>query len=113
MRLPLRWLAILYGKLKASLAATSGIHTGQDALKMLMAGADVTMLCSMLLRHGIDHIKAIESTMAGWMSEHEYESVAQLKGSMSQKNCPHPSAFERVQYIHALSTYSQTHRKRW
>jgi dihydroorotate dehydrogenase (fumarate) len=113
MRLPLRWLAILYGKLKASLAATSGIHTGQDALKMLMAGADVTMLCSVLLRHGIDHIKTIESTMSGWMSEHEYESVAQLKGSMSQKNCPDPSAFERVQYIHALSTYSQTHPKRW
>ncbi|MGA8660474.1 MAG: dihydroorotate dehydrogenase-like protein [Chthoniobacterales bacterium] len=113
MRLPLRWLAILHGRLKASLAATSGIHTGFDALKMLMAGADVTMLCSVLLRHGIDHIKTIESTMSGWMSEHEYESVAQLKGSVSQQNSPDPSAFERVQYIHALSTYSQTHPKRW
>lgn len=113
MRLPLRWLAILSGRVKASLAATSGIHTGFDALKMLMAGADVTMLCSALLRHGIDYIKTIESTMCGWMSEHEYESVAQLKGSMSQKNSPDPSAFERVQYIHALSTYSQTHPRRW
>jgi dihydroorotate dehydrogenase (fumarate) len=113
MRLPLRWLAILHGRIKASLAATSGIHTGFDALKMLMAGADVTMLCSVLLRHGIDHIKTVESTMSGWMSEHEYESVAQLKGSMSQQNSLDPSAFERVQYIHALSTYSQTHPKRW
>lgn len=113
MRLPLRWLAILSGRVKASLAATSGIHTGFDALKMLMAGADVTMLCSALLRHGIDYIKTIESTMCGWMSEHEYESVAQLKGSMSQKNSLDPSAFERVQYIHALSTYSQTHPRRW
>jgi len=113
MRLPLRWLAILYGQLKASLAATSGIHSGLDVLKMLMAGADVTMLCSVLLRHGIDYIKTIEPTVCGWMIEHDYDSVAQLKGSMSQKNCPDPSAFERVQYIHALSSYSQTHPKRW
>ena len=105
MRVPLRWIAILYGRLQASLAATSGIHRAPDVLKMLMAGADVTMLCSTLLRHGIDHIKVIENDMVAWMQEHEYESVAQLKGSLSQKNCPAPSAFERAQYMRAISTY--------
>jgi dihydroorotate dehydrogenase (fumarate) len=72
---------------------------------MLMAGADVTMLCSILLRRGIEHIQVIEREMREWMEEHEYESVEQLKGSMSQKNCPDPSAFERAQYMRALETY--------
>jgi dihydroorotate dehydrogenase (fumarate) len=72
---------------------------------MLMAGADVTMLCSILLRRGIDHIGVIEREMREWMEEHEYESVEQLKGSMSQKNCPDPGAFERAQYMRALQTY--------
>src|SRR5512132_2596578 len=105
MRLPMRWIAILYGRTGASLAATSGIHRATDALKMLMAGADVTMLCSVLLRRGIEHIRVIEREMREWMEEHEYESVEQLKGSMSQKNCPDPSAFERAQYMRALETY--------
>jgi len=106
MRLPLRWIAILYGKLAASLAATSGIHRATDALKMLMAGADVTMLCSTLLRHGIRQIEVIEHEMILWMKEHEYESVRQLKGSMSQKNCAAPSEFERAQYMRAISNYT-------
>ena len=105
MRLPMRWIAILYGRIGANLAATSGIHRATDALKMLMAGADVTMLCSVLLRRGIGHIAVIEREMREWMEEHEYESVEQLKGSMSQKNCPDASAFERAQYMRALSTY--------
>ena len=105
MRLPMRWIAMLYGRIGASLAATSGIHRATDALKMLMAGADVTMLCSILLRRGIEHIQVIEREMREWMEEHEYESVEQLKGSMSQKNCPDPSAFERAQYMRALETY--------
>ena len=105
MRLPMRWIAMLYGRIGASLAATSGIHRATDALKMLMAGADVTMLCSVLLRRGIEHIQVIEREMREWMEEHEYESVEQLKGSMSQKNCPDPSAFERAQYMRALETY--------
>ncbi len=105
MRLPMRWIALLYSRINASLAATSGIHRATDALKMLMAGADVTMLCSVLLRRGIDHIRVIEREMLEWMEEHEYESVEQLKGSMSQKNCPDPAAFERAQYMRALSTY--------
>jgi dihydroorotate dehydrogenase (fumarate) len=105
MRLPMRWIALLYDRIGANLAATSGIYRATDALKMLMAGADVTMLCSVLLRRGIDHIRVIEREMLQWMEEHEYESVEQLKGSMSQKNCPEPSAFERAQYMRALSTY--------
>jgi len=105
MRLPMRWIALLYGRIGANLAATSGIHHATDALKMLMAGADVTMLCSVLLRRGIDHIRVIEREMREWMEEHEYESVEQIKGIMSQKNCPDPTVFERAQYMRALSTY--------
>lgn len=106
MRLPLRWVAILYGKLRTSLAATSGMHRGTDVLKMLMAGADVTMLCSTLMRHGLRQIQLIEREMVSWMEEHEYESVKQLKGSLSQKNCGAPSEFERAQYMRAISNYT-------
>ena len=105
-RLPLRWIALLHGRLQASLAATSGVHRASDALKMLMAGADVTMLCSTLLRHGIPQISLIERDLAGWLQEHEYESVKQLKGSLSQKNCTEPAAFERAQYMKALTGYN-------
>jgi dihydroorotate dehydrogenase (fumarate) len=106
MRVPLRWIAILFGHLRASLAATSGIHRASDALKMLMAGANVTMLCSVLIRHGIEQIRVIERDLVAWMKEREYESVDQLRGSLSQKNCEDPSAFERAQYMRALSGYS-------
>ena len=75
---------------------------------MLMAGADVTMLCSILLRRGIDHIRVIEREMREWLEEHEYESVEQIKGIMSQKNCPNPTAFERAQYTRALSSYQMS-----
>lgn len=105
MRLPLRWIAILHGRLSCDFAATGGIHRASDALKMLMAGADVTMLCSVLLRRGIDYITQLERDLVAWMEEHEYESIEQLKGSMSQIHCPDPSAFERAQYMRALSTY--------
>ena len=108
MRLPMRWIALLYGRIGANLAATSGIHHGVDALKMLMAGADVTMLCSVLLRHGIDHIRVLEREMREWMEDHEYESVEQIKGIMSQKNCPDPTAFERAQYTRALKNYPRS-----
>lgn len=105
MRVPLRWIALLYGKLRASLAATSGIHRATDVLKMLMAGADATMLCSALIRHGPRQISVIERDLVAWMEEHEYGSVAQLKGSMSQRNCAEPSAFERAQYMRAISQF--------
>ncbi len=104
-RLPLRWIAILFGRLNASLAATSGTHTAADALKFLMVGADVTMLCSVLLQKGVGYIAEIEKEMVKWLAEHEYESVAQLKGSLSQKKCPDPSAFERAQYMRVISTW--------
>jgi dihydroorotate dehydrogenase (fumarate) len=105
MRVPLRWIAILRGQVGLSLAATSGIHRATDAIKMLMAGADVTMLCSALLRHGVKHLTTVETEIRNWMEEHEYESVTQLRGSMSQKNCPDPAAFERAQYMRAVSSY--------
>ncbi len=108
LRLPMRWIAILFGRVDADLAATSGIHHAPDVLKMLMAGADVTMLCSTLLARGIEHIRVIENEMGVWMEEHWYESVRQLKGSLSQMRCPDPSAFERAQYMRALTTYKLT-----
>ena len=92
MRVPLRWIALLHGKLQASLAATSGIHRASDVLKMLMAGADATMLCSTLIRHGARQISVIERDLIAWMEEHEYSSVSQLKGSLSQRKCAEPSA---------------------
>ncbi|MCX7827047.1 MAG: dihydroorotate dehydrogenase-like protein [Verrucomicrobiae bacterium] len=105
MRLPLTWIGILHGRVKADLAATSGIHTSEDALKMLMAGANVTMICSVLYRHGIEHIRLIEQGMVQWMEEREYDSVQQMIGSMSQIKCEDPSAFERAQYMRALASY--------
>ena len=104
-RLPLRWVAILYGRIRAQLAATSGVHNAQDVLKLLMAGANVTQLCSVLYKQGLDQIKVIEKEMVRWMEEHEYDSVKQMQGSLSQKNCPDPSAFERAQYMRTLAIY--------
>ncbi len=100
LRLPLRWIAILFGRHELSLAATSGVHRAADALKLLMVGADVTMLCSALMRHGIAHLRTVEREM----EEHEYTSVAQMKGSLSQRRCADPSAYERAQYIRAVGT---------
>ncbi|HUI64395.1 MAG TPA: dihydroorotate dehydrogenase-like protein [Bacteroidota bacterium] len=105
LRLPLRWVAILHGRVKASLAATSGIHGTQDVLKMLMAGADVTMMCSALLRHGPQRIAQVLAELDQWMLEHEYVSVKQMKGSMSQKSVADPAAFERANYMKALNSY--------
>lgn len=105
MRLPLRWIAVLYGKVKANLAATSGIHTSQDVIKMLMAGADVTMMCSALLKNGPQHITTVLAEVRQWMLEHEYVSVSQMKGSMSQKSVADPAAFERANYMKALNQY--------
>jgi len=102
LRLPLTWIGILYGRLRANLAATSGIHGPEDVVKLLMVGADVTMLCSTLLRNGINHLRYIEDGLRQWMEQHEYESVQQMKGSMSQLRCPDPSAFERAQYMKAV-----------
>ena len=105
LRLPLTWIGILYGRIRANMAATSGIHQATDVLKMLMVGADVAMLCSVLLQRGIEHIRLIERGMREWMVEHEYKSVQQMKGSMSKQNCADPAAFGRALYISMLQSY--------
>ena len=102
MRLPLTWIGILHGKVKASMAATSGVHSAEDVIKLVMVGADATMLCSTLLRNGINHLRTIEQGVREWMEAHEYESVSQMKGSMSQQRSADPSAFERAQYMRAV-----------
>jgi dihydroorotate dehydrogenase (fumarate) len=106
MRLALHWIGILFGKIRANLAATSGIYQATDVIKMVMAGADVTMLCSALMRHGIQHIQKVEMEVAAWLEKHGYKSLGEIKGIMSQKNCPDPSAFERAQYVRGLSSYT-------
>jgi dihydroorotate dehydrogenase (fumarate) len=102
LRLPLTWIGILFGRIRASLAATSGVHGPEDVIKLLMVGADVTMMCSALLRYGIAHLRLVEVGMRKWMEEHEYESVQQMQGSMSQQRCSDPGAFERAQYMRAV-----------
>lgn len=110
LRLPLTWIGILYGRLRASLAATSGVHRPEDVIKLLMAGADVTMLCSVLLRNGTNYLPIIEKGVLQWMEEHEYESVEQMRGSMSQIRCSDPSAFERAQYMRAVKDFAYIHK---
>lgn len=105
MRLPLRWIAVLYGQIKASLAATTGIHTAEDVIKMVMVGADVTMITSVLLKHGLTKISEILDGIKKWMEENEYESVKQMKGSMSYKSIAEPAAYERANYIKTLQSF--------
>jgi dihydroorotate dehydrogenase (fumarate) len=103
--LRIRWLAILRGRVGLTLAATGGAHGYQEAMKMLLAGADVVHLCSCLLRHGPDYLTDILAGMLTWMQAHEYESVAQLKGSMSQRNLPDPAAMERSGYVQMIKSF--------
>jgi len=105
IRLPLRWVAILHGVVKTSLAGTGGIHTAEDVIKMVMAGADVAMMCSALLKHGPKHLKTVLDDLNKWMVEHEYLSIEQMKGSMSQASVADPAAFERANYMKALNRY--------
>jgi len=104
-RIPLRWIAILDPLVNASLAASTGIYTASDVIKLLLAGADATMLCAALLRDGAPVVGEILQGLQAWMHEHEYTSVKQLQGSMNQRSCPDPAAFERANYIQALHTY--------
>jgi dihydroorotate dehydrogenase (fumarate) len=108
MRLPLRWVAILYGHIDASMALTTGIHTPEDAVKALMAGADVANVCSVLLKEGIQKIETLRAGLQVWMDEHEYESVEQMKGSLSQKSIAEPTAFERANYMKMLLSVPST-----
>ncbi|HEX6044631.1 MAG TPA: dihydroorotate dehydrogenase-like protein [Pyrinomonadaceae bacterium] len=105
LRLPLRWVAILFGRVDADLAITSGIHTSQDVIKGLMAGAKVTMMASELLQHGVRRIPQVLNEVVTWLHDHEYESVTQMVGAMSQKHCPEPAAFERANYMKVLDSY--------
>jgi dihydroorotate dehydrogenase (fumarate) len=105
MRLPLRWTAILYGQVKADLALTSGVHSAQDVLKAMMAGARVTMLASALLQKGIGRVTELLTDMQAWMESYEYTSIRQMQGSMSQQAVAEPAAFERANYMKALQSF--------
>ena len=105
LRLPLRWIAILYGQIKADLALTSGVHTAEDVLKACMAGASVAMTASELLANGIERVPAILADVEKWMSGHEYESIKQMRGSLSQQSVKEPAAFERANYMKVLNSF--------
>ena len=106
LRLPLRWIAILRGHVAAGLAATGGAHTTADVVKLLLAGADVVELASALLLHGPGHLRVLQAGLEEWLHEREYESVSQLRGSLSRATAPDPAAFERAQYVHALVSFA-------
>jgi len=106
IRLPLRWIAILHGRIEADLAATGGVHDAKDAVKYLMAGANAVMLCAALLKKGPGELAAIERGLREWMEKKEYESVEQMRGSMSQKKVGDPTAFERAQYMRTLRSWT-------
>ena len=105
MLLPLRWIAILYGRVKADFALSSGVHTGLDLIKAMMAGASVAMTTSSLLQNGLEQAGRILKEAEQWMAEHEYKSIQQMRGSMSQKAVTEPAAFERANYMKALQSY--------
>jgi dihydroorotate dehydrogenase (fumarate) len=105
LRLPLRWIAILYGRVKADFALTSGVHTVEDVIKSVMAGASVVMIASELLKNGISRIPQLLDELGVWLGEHEYESIRQMKGSMSQQAVADPAQFERANYMKVLSSY--------
>lgn len=107
LRLPLRWTAILKGQVIGSLAVTSGVHTADDVLKLLLAGADVTMMASALLKHGPARLTQVLNGVRAWLETNEYESVRQMKGSMSQSASPDPEAFERGNYMKSLVTFAR------
>lgn len=108
-RVPLRWIAVLRDQIKLSLAASSGVHRMQGVVKLLLAGADVTMMASILLMHGPEILQTVVDEVRDWLEQNEYDSVEQLKGSMSRGNCPDPSALERANYMKALANYTTTY----
>jgi dihydroorotate dehydrogenase (fumarate) len=105
IRLRLRWVAILYGRIGADMAVTGGIQTAEDAVKAVMVGAKAAMMMSALLKHGIPHLSSVLEGLKDWMEKHEYESVAQMQGALSQKSVSDPSAFERANYMKVLGSY--------
>lgn len=101
----LHWVAILYGQIKADMAISGGVHTAQDVVKSMMAGARVSMMTSALLRHGIDYLAEVRARLVEWMDAHEYESIREMQGSMSRRAVADPEAFERANYMRVLSSY--------
>lgn len=106
LRLRLHWIAILYGNIRANLAITGGVHTARDVLKSMMAGANVAMMTSAFFQSGIRHANLVLHEMTRWMEEHDYQSVQQMRGSMSRSSVPNPSAFDRANYLRVLSSYT-------
>jgi len=106
LKLRLHWVAILFGKIKADMAITGGVHTPEDVLKSMAAGAKVAMMTSALLEQGVEYLKTLESGVRDWLDEHEYNSIEQMQGSLSQKNVAHPAAFERANYVKVLNSYA-------
>ena len=104
--LRLHWVAVLYGRIQTDLAVTGGVHEASDVLKTMMAGANVTMMASALLKHGIPHLAKVRRELGQWMNEHEYESIRQMRGSLSQRSAANPEAFERANYVKVLSSYA-------
>jgi len=101
----LHWVAVLYGQIKADMAITGGVHTAEDVVKSMMAGARVSMMTSALLRHGISYLGDVQRKLVAWMEEHEYESITEMQGSMSRRAVADPEAFERANYMRVLSSY--------
>jgi len=107
LRLRLRWVAILYGQIQADIAVTGGVHTAEDVVKTMMVGARVAMMTSALLKNGIDYLAKILNDLVSWMEKHEYESIRQMQGIMSQQSVAEPASFERANYMKVLSSYKQ------
>ncbi|MGD9722945.1 MAG: dihydroorotate dehydrogenase-like protein [Pirellulales bacterium] len=105
LRLPLRWIALLHGRLPASLAATSGIHFADDIVRLLMAGSDAVMVASALYQHGVEVLQTFVDGLRYWLDSHDYHSVEQIKGCLSQRRCPDPAVFERVNYTRAIASF--------
>jgi len=104
--LRLHWVAVLFGRLRLDLAVTGGVHEARDVLKAMMAGANVAMMTSALLRRGIPHLAAVRRDLVAWMEEHEYDSIRQMRGSLSQRSTANPEAYERANYVTVLSSYA-------
>ena len=107
LRLPLRWIAMLYGRVHADFALTSGVHQAVDVVKAVMAGANVAMMASELLAHGVPRVSTMLTDLEAWIQDHEYASIAQMRGSMSQRGVAEPAAFERANYMKALNTFDR------
>jgi len=106
LRLRLRWAAIIFGHTSAEIAITGGVHSADDVLKCMMAGARVAMMASAVLRHGPEHVRTVLADLATWMEAHEYDSIGLMQGSMSQRSCADPAAFERANYMKVLRSYA-------